>query len=45
MLTHGRRADTFRSQRQLYDEAGADRLVFLYADGAVVIFNDAADNS
>src|ERR1017187_9273268 len=44
MLARSGRADRFRSQRQFHDEAGARGLVFLHADGAVMIFNDVDHN-
>ena len=44
MLAVGRRGDGFRGQRQLHDEARADRLVFLHANGAAMVFDDAADD-
>src|SRR5579872_5491975 len=38
------RGRRIRNQRKLYDKARAHRTIFLYANRAMVIFYDAADN-
>src|SRR5579863_6930715 len=44
MLVDGRRAHSLGNDGQFNNELGADGLVFLHADCAVVILDDAADN-
>ena len=44
MLAGERRGHEFRCDRQLHDEPGANRLIFLDADGPAVVFDDATDN-
>jgi len=44
MLAYGGRLDRFRRDWQFHDEAGADWPVFLHANGAVMIFDNAAHN-
>src|SRR5579872_3880637 len=44
MSEEHRRRRRFRDQRKLYDKARAHRTIFFYANRAMVIFYDAADN-
>src|SRR5579872_3702183 len=44
MLDGGRGRRSFGDNRKFYDEPRTDGVVLLYADGAMVIFHDAADD-
>src|SRR5690349_11679434 len=45
MLANDRGGNDFSGYRQLHDETGSHRLVFLDSNGTVMILDDPADNS